>query len=92
MIKSEENWEPNVEETNDKRVVDVVWKLLQKYSNDKKSITQILAEIQETYGWLPQEMILEVSKQLEVPYGQVYQIAIFLRGENRSEALKSSVN
>ena len=92
MRKLEENWEPNVEETNDKRVVDVVWKLLHKYNHDKISITQVLVEIQETYGWLPQEMISEVCKQLELPYGQVYQIVTFLRAENVSEALKSSTN
>ena len=65
--------------SNLKGVGKIVRRILSEYGFEKKSLIQILLTIQHNYGWLPQEMLSEVSKQLEVPYGQVYQIATFYK-------------
>jgi NADH-quinone oxidoreductase subunit E len=62
-----------------KGVASIVGKVLQKYDYDKESLIQVLLNIQQNFGWLPQEMISEVSRQLEIPYSQVYQIATFYK-------------
>ena len=76
---------PTIEdEVEDKRVGNIVNAFLKKHEFSKNSLIQILLDIQQSYGWLPQEMLSEVSRQLEVPYGQVYQIATFLRANSSS--------
>ena len=70
------------DDIEDKRVVDVVFALLKKYKYSKKYLIQILLDIQQSYGWLPREMLSEVSRQLNIPYGQVYQVATFLRANS----------
>jgi hypothetical protein len=71
-------------EVDDKRVVDVVGAFLKKYEYRKNSLIQILLDIQQSYGWLPREMLSEVSRQLNVSYSQIYQIATFLRANSSS--------
>jgi NADH:ubiquinone oxidoreductase subunit E len=85
METIEETTQTDIEdEVEDKRVVDVVGAFLKKYKYNKKSLIQILLDIQQSYGWLPREMLSEVSRQLNVPYSQIYQIATYLRGNNSS--------
>jgi NADH-quinone oxidoreductase subunit E len=62
-----------------KGVAKIVERTLSEHGYEKRSLIQILLSIQRNYGWLPQEMLSEVSRQLEVPYGQVYQIATFYK-------------
>jgi NADH-quinone oxidoreductase subunit E len=62
-----------------KGVAGIVSKVLKKYEYDKESLIQVLLNIQQNFGWLPQEMLSEVSRQLEIPYSQVYQIATFYK-------------
>ena len=62
-----------------KGVAKIVERTLSSHGYEKRSLIQVLLSIQRSYGWLPQEMLSEVSRQLEVPYGQVYQIATFYK-------------
>jgi len=62
-----------------KGVAKIVERTLSEHGFDKRSLIQVLLSIQRRYGWLPQEMLSEVSRQLEVPYGRVYQIATFYK-------------
>jgi len=75
---------PSGGQNNLKGVGKIVRRILSKYGFEKRSLIQILLNIQHDYGWLPQEMILEVSKQLEIPYGQVYQVATFYKAFSTS--------
>jgi len=49
------------------------------YQKDKDMLIQILLDLQSMFGWLPQEVLAEVSEQLEVPITQVYQIASYYK-------------
>jgi NADH-quinone oxidoreductase subunit E len=62
-----------------KGVAKIVERILSKHGYEKRYLIQVLLSIQRSYGWLPMEMLSEVSRQLEVPYGQVYQIATFYK-------------
>jgi NADH-quinone oxidoreductase subunit E len=49
------------------------------YQKDKDMLIQILLDLQSMFGWLPQEVLTEVSEQLEVPITRVYQIASYYK-------------
>jgi NADH-quinone oxidoreductase subunit E len=49
------------------------------YQKDKDMLIQILLDLQSVFGWLPQEVLTEISEQLEVPITQVYQIASYYK-------------
>ena len=56
-----------------------VKKAVGSYQKDKDMLIQILLDLQSMFGWLSQEVLTEVSKQLEVPITQVYQIASYYK-------------
>jgi len=56
-----------------------VKKAVGSYQKDKDMLIQILLDLQSMFGWLSQEVLMEVSEQLEVPITQVYQIASYYK-------------
>jgi len=60
-------------------VAALVNKAVEEYEHDKSMLIQILLRLQRSFGWLPRDMLSEVSKQLNVPISQVYQIATFYK-------------
>ena len=60
-------------------IAGIVNKTIDDYQYDKGMLIQILLSLQRNLGWLPMEMLLEVSKQLGVPISQVYQVATFYK-------------
>jgi NADH-quinone oxidoreductase subunit E len=61
------------------KVSTTVSKVIRNYQQDKDKLIQILLDLQSTLGWLSQEVLMEVSEQLEVPITQVYQIASYYK-------------
>ena len=60
-------------------IAGIVNKTVEDYQNDKSMLIQILLRLQRNFGWLPMEMLLEVSKQLGIPLSQIYQVATFYK-------------
>jgi len=60
-------------------VAGTVNRTTEEYQYDKSMLIQILLKLQKDFGWLPMEMLLEVSKQLGIPINQVYQVATFYK-------------
>lgn len=60
-------------------IAGIVDKTLDYYQYDKSMLIQILLRLQKNFGWLPMEMLLEVSKQLGIPVNRVYQVATFYK-------------
>jgi len=60
-------------------IAGIVNKAIEDYQYDKSMLIQILLRLQKNFGWLPMEMLLEISKQLEIPIHQVYQVATFYK-------------
>jgi NADH-quinone oxidoreductase subunit E len=71
-VNKDKEWKLN-------NVREAVSKVLDSYQKDKDMLIQILLDLQTEFGWLPQEVLAEVSKQLEVPITQVYQIASYYK-------------
>ena len=51
--------------------------LLEKYRGTKGSVIPVLQQAQEIYGYLPKEVLIEISSKLEVPISQIYGVATF---------------
>ena len=49
------------------------------HQNNKDMLIQILLDLQNKVGWLPEEILFRVSEQLDVPLNRVYQIATFYK-------------
>lgn len=53
--------------------------LLEQYEPERINLIPILQEVQETYRYLPQEVLRKISQKLRVPLTEVYQVATFYR-------------
>ena len=53
--------------------------LLEQYEAQRTNLIPILQEVQETYRYLPQEVLRRISRKLKVPLTEVYQVATFYR-------------
>jgi len=60
-------------------VSGTISKVIDKYQGDRDMLIQILLDLQSGFGWLPQEALHQVSKQLGVPLTRVYQIATYYK-------------
>lgn len=52
-------------------------KILSKYEKDKSNLIQILNEVQETYGYIPENIQLEVAKYLGMEMAEIYGVITF---------------
>jgi NADH-quinone oxidoreductase subunit E len=53
--------------------------LLEQYEDRRTNLIPILQEVQDTYRYLPQDVLKRISKKLKVPMTEVYQVATFYR-------------
>lgn len=60
-------------------VAGIVNNILKGYKYDESMLIQILLKIQSNFGWLPKEMLIEISKQLDLPLYQIHQVATFYK-------------
>ena len=56
---------------------EVLKELLEKYTEDKSNLIQILNEVQETYGYIPEDVQLEISKYLGMEMAEIYGVITF---------------
>ncbi|HHF43424.1 MAG TPA: NADH-quinone oxidoreductase subunit NuoE [Candidatus Aminicenantes bacterium] len=56
-----------------------VSEILQRYESEQSSIIAILQDIQEAYGYLPRETLVEVAQELNIPLSRVLSLATFFR-------------
>lgn len=56
---------------------EVLKKLLEKYTQDKSNLIQILNEVQEKYGYIPKLAQEEISKYLDIPMAEIYGVITF---------------
>jgi len=61
------------------RVEQDVKEVLARYGNDPARMIEILQDLQDIYGYLPKEVLGEVSLQTEVPLTRVYHVATFFK-------------
>lgn len=51
--------------------------ILDRHKADRTSLIPVLQEAQEAYGYLPPEVIKEVSRRLKVPLSRIYGVVTF---------------
>ncbi len=51
--------------------------ILDKYKQDKDNLIQILNEVQEYYGYVPEKAQLAISEYLSVPMAEIYGVVTF---------------
>ena len=47
-------------------------KILDKYTQDKSNLIQILNEVQEGYGYIPEKAQMRISEYLNIPMAEIY--------------------
>lgn len=60
-------------------IAGIVDKVVAEHQSDKSMLIQDLLDLQAKFGWLPEEMLSEVAKQLDIPLSKVYQAATFYK-------------
>ena len=60
-------------ECKDEKIANI----LAKYEPDKSNLIQILNEVQESYGYIPEDVQLEISKYLKVEMAEIYGVITF---------------
>ncbi len=51
--------------------------LIEKYNNENGTVIGLLQDIHEAYGYLPEEILNQVSAEIEVPLSTLYSLATF---------------
>lgn len=51
--------------------------ILNAYAKDKSNLIQILNEVQEYYGYIPEKAQMEISKYLDIPMAEIYGVITF---------------
>lgn len=51
--------------------------LLDKYRGTKGSVIPVLQQAQDIFGYLPKEVLIKISKEINVPISQIYGVVTF---------------
>lgn len=60
-----------------KKIAKEVNEILINYKKDKDNLIQILNEVQDKYGYIPEIAQSEISKYLEIPMAEIYGVITF---------------
>ena len=58
---------------------EVLERILQGRRSQPQQLVEVLQDVQETFGYIPQDVMKTVSKELGVPIIQVYRVANFYK-------------
>jgi NADH-quinone oxidoreductase subunit E len=60
-------------------VSSIVSRVVERHGRDKDMLIQILLDLQSGFGWLPEEVLAEVRRELGIPWTRIYQVATFYK-------------
>jgi len=75
-----------------KQVRKTVDRILDRYERNPSLLVSILQDVQGQYGWLPAEVLKEVSARLEVPLSRVYSVSTFFKAFSLTPRGKHLIN
>lgn len=58
-------------------VTEKLQSIVERYRSGKSSLVAVLQDISQEYGYLPEEVLQEVSRRIEVPISIFYSLATF---------------
>lgn len=59
------------------KIADETKEILNQYKQDKDNLIQILNEIQDKFGYIPQKAQVEISEYLNIPMAEIYGVITF---------------
>ena len=51
--------------------------IIDKYSNEKGVLIQLLLDIQHELNWVPKEAVIRINQRLKIPVSEIYRVASF---------------
>jgi NADH-quinone oxidoreductase subunit E len=57
--------------------LDPLYEILDEYKTQRGAVIPVLQKAQEVYGWLPQQVLKIIAKEMNVPLSQVYGVVTF---------------
>ncbi len=57
--------------------IEQIDKIIDKYTNEKGVLIQLLLDIQHEFHWIPKEAVTEINKRLKIPVSEIYRVASF---------------
>ena len=59
----------------EKRVDEII----DKYKGEEGSLIQLLLDIQHEFNWIPKEVVVRISKRLQIPISHIYRVISFYK-------------
>jgi NADH-quinone oxidoreductase subunit E len=53
--------------------------IIEKWGSRRDFLIEILQDIQDKYSYLPKEILMEISKSLEIPLNQIYEVSTYYK-------------
>lgn len=66
--------------------------ILAKYEGDQSALIAVLQDIQEEYNYLPKDILLQVSRELDIPLSRVLSLATFFKAFSLKPKGKHPIN
>lgn len=57
--------------------IERIDRIIDRYINEEGVLIQLLLDIQDELNWIPKEVIMEISRRLQIPISQIYRVASF---------------
>lgn len=61
----------------DKKIVNETKAILNQYKQDKDNLVQVLNEVQDKFGYIPEKAQAEISEYLHIPMAEIYGVITF---------------
>ena len=52
-------------------------RIIDKYTNEKGVLIQLLLDLQRELNWIPEEAIMRIHERLKIPVSEIYRVASF---------------
>lgn len=69
-----------------------IQEIIEKYGNDTHAIVAILQDIQEEFSYLPKDVLVRLSKELNIPLSRILSVATFYRAFSLTPKGKHPIN
>ena len=57
--------------------VEKIDRIIDKYSDQKGILIQLLLDIQKEFNWIPKEAVIRINQRLNIPASEIYRVASF---------------
>jgi NADH:ubiquinone oxidoreductase subunit E len=54
-------------------------RIIRKYSGERSALIAILEDVQEAYRYIPQEVAVKISREVDIPLSRIYSLATFYK-------------